>query len=66
MYQNEKKNIRFTLLCTLKDRQLLNSVARQLNRSQGDVLRFLIRAAARELHLMPLDENKDELYRNTI
>lgn len=37
---------RFTFLCSLDERELLAELARRLHRSQGDVVRLLIREAA--------------------
>jgi hypothetical protein len=40
---------RFMFLCTKEERQLLATVARRLARTESDVVRLLIRKAAREL-----------------
>ena len=40
---------RFTFLCSQEERKLLHAISKYLHRSQGDTVRFLIRAAASEL-----------------
>lgn len=44
---------KFTFLCNDEERQLIQSIAERLERSQGDALRILIRTAAQELGLLP-------------
>ena len=43
------RNKRFTFLCNKEERWLIARIAKRLNRSQGDAVRFLINAAAQEL-----------------
>lgn len=42
---------RFTFLCNQHERKLIRAIAEQLNRSQGDAMRFLVKAAATELSI---------------
>lgn len=42
---------RFTFVCTQDERRLLAGLSQKLARSQGDVLRLLIREATRELRV---------------
>ena len=44
---------RFTFLCTKEDRRLLEQLAKYLQRSNGDAIRFLIREALPALPVMP-------------
>jgi len=46
-----KRTIRFTFLVDPIERQLITRIAERLSRSQADVLRFLIKAAAEELKI---------------
>jgi hypothetical protein len=46
---------RFMFLCTKEERRMLAAVARRLARTESDVVRLLIREAAREL-----DKQADE------
>lgn len=41
---------RFTFLCNAEERRILAALAKQLQRSQSDAVRWLIRGAASELH----------------
>ena len=63
MFQNDEKTIRFTFLCSPEERLLLRSIAKQLNRTQGDSIRLLIRTAGQELHPIPSAQNKEILNR---
>jgi hypothetical protein len=51
MSERDAKTNRFTFLCSDAERQIITALAEQLNRSQGDAIRFVLRIAAQELHL---------------
>ena len=40
---------RFTFLCNSDERRLITALAKRLQRTQSDVVRWLVREAAREL-----------------
>ena len=47
------RDSRFTFLCDTDERRLLAALSGSLARTQSDVIRCLIREAARELELAP-------------
>ena len=51
MIHQDQRVLRFTILCNTTERQLITAIAEHLNRSQGDAVRFLIRAAGQELKI---------------
>jgi hypothetical protein len=53
------RNRRFMFLCSDEERRMLAAVARRLARTESDVVRLLIREAARELD-QRADEEKAE------
>jgi hypothetical protein len=50
MNAHDKKKVRFTFICDAAERQMITAIAKQLHRSQGDAIRFLVRTAVQELH----------------
>jgi hypothetical protein len=68
MFQKNVRNIKFTFLCNQEERHMITAVANRLNRSQGDMLRFLIRSAVQELQLglneVPPAQNREQKNNN--
>ena len=47
---------RFTFLCDDKERQLIAMLAKRLERSQGDAIRYIVRVELQRRGLLPIPE----------
>jgi hypothetical protein len=57
---------RFTFLCTKEERRLIRHLAKCFQRSQGGVIRFLIREAITALPIMPDFDKRGEKATNDV
>jgi len=62
MSNKKTRSERFTFLCNADERKLITAIAKHLNRSQADSIRFLVNVATKEL----LTDEHDDLVNSMV